>query len=240
MSTPTNPLILALDVPDLETARHWVHRLKSHVGCFKIGMQLFYQAGPEALRRIKEEAEVDIFLDLKLHDIPHTVQKACESLKALAPRFLTVHAAGGPNMLEAAQSVFEGSDTHLLGVTVLTSIGPETIEALYPKANFEAKTLVGQWAQLVQQAGLYGVVCSGQEAGLVRQTCGKSFGIVTPGIRLLGDEKGDQARTLTPKKALEAGANYLVIGRPILDAPDPIQTVENILKDCHDAVGVSP
>lgn len=232
-------MILALDVPDREQALAWVKRLSPQISIFKVGMQLFYRYGPEIVSQV-QDAGGAVFLDLKLHDIPNTVAKACESLIPLKAAFLTVHTTGGPAMLKAAQDVVSGSDTQLLGVTALTSIDQPTMEMLYPGLQAQSPS---DWAvhlaKIADDVGLYGIVCSAQENTLIRQHVGSRLCLVNPGIRPQGSEVQDQKRVMTPQRAIQNGANYLVIGRPILQADDPEAMVESILRETRDAVGLS-
>lgn len=242
MQTP-NPIILALDVPDQQTALQWVKQTQSQVGMYKIGMQLFYQEGPNVVRAIRD-AGGEVFLDLKLHDIPHTVARACDSVLSLGARLLTVHTSGGREMLQAAQSVVAGSSLNLLGVTALTSLDSQAIGEVYPGMNQTA----AQWgvclAGLAAQTGLYGIVCSAQENAQMRGAYGPNLALVNPGIRPVGSDVGDQKRVVTPGQAMASGATYLVVGRPILNAPDPQAVLaalnQEISQEIADALRVSP
>lgn len=203
---PSNPLIFPLDVPDLDPALAWVERLRAEVGLFKVGLELFSAHGPEAVRRISGAGGA-VFLDAKLHDIPATVEGAARALRGLGLAMLTVHAQGGKAMLEAAISGI-GADVCVLAVTRLTSL---------PASRDE----VAELARTAREAGCGGIVCSGAEASCVREAVGPGLAIVCPGVRPRGSDPGDQLRVVTPEAAMRAGADYLVVGRPIRDAADP-------------------
>ncbi len=212
-------LIVSLDVDSLKEARRFVRLLKNDVSSFKIGSVLFTSAGPEAVKMVHDEGG-KIFLDLKFHDIPNTVAGACKAAADLGVFMVNVHASGGLEMLEAARKAIGTGRSRplLIGVTVLTS------QARTAKTSPEVVRL----AKLCRKSGLDGVVCSPQEIEKVRKACGKKFVIVTPGIRLSDQNKGDQKRIATPQEAIRRGADYLVIGRPILEARDPVQVVRSI------------
>ncbi len=233
-----SPIILALDVPDRHTALTWVKRLKPDLGIFKVGMQLFYKEGPAMVQAIREEG-AQVFLDLKLHDIPNTVAHACESLLPLEPTFLTVHVSGGLAMLQAAQKIMAESPTRLLGITALTSLDQAAIQSVYPECTQSPSQWALHLAGLAQEAGLFGVVCSASENPLIRHRWGEGLCLVNPGIRPQGTDVQDQKRVLTPGEAMKSGAGYLVIGRPILQAADPIGTVRRIQEEIQHAMGVS-
>ncbi len=201
-------LIFPLDVDSLELALTWVERLHSCVGVFKVGLELFSAAGPDAVRAVGKASGAGVFLDAKLHDIPATVEGAARALRALAPAMLTVHACGGKAMLEAAVRA-AGPNVLVLGVTRLTSLHASVEE-------------ICELARLAREAGCGGVVCSGAEAAAVRQAVGPGLRIVCPGVRPVGGDAGDQARVVTPEAAIAAGADSVVCGRPIRDAADPV------------------
>lgn len=226
----SSPWILALDVPSREEALEWVKRLYPQVGVFKIGMQLFYRHGPQIVKAVQDQG-ASVFLDLKLHDIPHTVARACESVVSLEVDWLTVHLSGGPAMIEAAQHVVKGSRTQLLGVTALTSLDADTLSQIYPGLSSSPSQWAVHLAQLAEAAQLAGVVCSAWENRVIRKACGERLQLVNPGIRPAGSSLGDQKRVMTPKEALESGANYLVIGRPVLEAPDPVAMVKQLAEE---------
>ena len=211
-------LCVALDVVDADTAKKVTRLLAEHVDVFKIGLQLFCAEGPSVIGAIRDAGAQEIFLDLKLHDIPNTVAGAVKSARRHAVDYLTVHTGGGRAMLEAAQS--EAGPVQLLGVTVLTSLCDGELAEVGHTSGTDA--LVERRAALAASVGLSGVVCSPLEVARVASIVGTSACIVTPGIRLDGDALGDQRRVATPERALADGATMLVIGRPILAAPDPI------------------
>jgi orotidine-5'-phosphate decarboxylase len=228
--------MLALDVDSREKAEEWVHKLKAHVGYFKVGLQLFTKEGPELVRSIRARGG-RIFLDVKYHDIPNTVAKACEAAVSLNIDFVNVHALGGKAMLKAAaESIAETSarmrlpKPRLLAVTVLTS---HDARGLSQEVGLKGRPAaeVRRLALMAKAAGCDGVVCSPQEIQLVREACGPGFVIVTPGVRQAGADKQDQKRTLTAGEALAAGADYLVVGRPITGAADPLAAVRLLAED---------
>ena len=211
-------LCVALDGVDADTAKKVTRLLAEHVDVFKIGLQLFCAEGPSVIGAIRDAGAQEIFLDLKLHDIPNTVAGAVKSARRHAVDYLTVHTGGGRAMLEAAQS--EAGPVQLLGVTVLTSLSDGELAEVGHTSGTEA--LVERRAALAASVGLSGVVCSPLEVARVASIVGTSACIVTPGIRLDGDALGDQRRVATPERALADGATMLVIGRPILAAAEPI------------------
>ncbi len=218
-------LIFALDVPDASEADRWIRRLSGSVGLFKVGLELFTAAGPQIFSMIRESggaAAPGVFLDLKYHDIPKTVERAAAAAARLGARMLTVHCAGGRDMLAAAVAGAAGR-VQVLGVTVLTSEGGPVGEMVLSRA------------ELAFGAGLSGVVCSGLEVGRVKERLGPGFLAVTPGVRLAGGEAGDQKRVVTPASALAGGADYIVVGRPIRDAPNPVEAAAAIVRDMEGA-----
>ena len=245
-----NPIILALDVNSLTKAQSILSDLKSHIGGVKLGMEFFNSFGPDGVREISKlgmeffnsfgpdgvkeisKFDIPIFLDLKLHDIPVTVYKTVKTLMELDIAIINVHSSGGRDMLEAAakaRSEFKDKSTKLIAVTVLTSLDDNDIEEIGYKDNSE--DLVLRLASLAKDSGLDGVVCSAKEISLIKSKLGKNFILVVPGIRLEKDNKNDQKRVMSPKKAINAGADLLVIGRPITDAKDPLKTIDNILEN---------
>lgn len=229
-----NPIILALDVPDIEKARTLVKELAPVVGAFKVGKELFVSAGPEFVREIRK-AGGRVFLDLKFHDIPNTVAKAVASAVRLDVQMLTVHTSGGSEMMaaaeEAAQKTAQQQATEaplVLGVTVLTSMDKENLEEIGIDAD--VGTQVERMAMLAAKSGLRGLVCSPLEIAQLRQFIPSEIKLVTPGIRPDGGGGDDQKRTLTPREAMDAGGDWLVIGRPIYQADHPRQAVESILE----------
>jgi orotidine-5'-phosphate decarboxylase len=220
-------IMLALDVPDGDSALAWVQRLGNRVGSYKVGLQLFTREGPELVRRLRGEG-VDIFLDLKLHDIPNTVAKAVESALALDVQFLTVHASGGPKMCRAAAEVAAGSSLCLLGVTVLTAMDDADLRAV--GVHDGAADQVNRLARMASDVGIPGFVCSPLEVKSLRESLPPDRVLVTPGVRPEGAARGDQVRIATPEAALAAGASHVVIGRPILQAQDPEAVLGQLLK----------
>jgi orotidine-5'-phosphate decarboxylase len=209
---PKAPIILAVDTPDLETAIEWVKATHDHVSVFKLGLEFFLTFGSDGVKAIKGVTDSDIFLDLKLHDIPHTVSGAAKSVAHLAPRFLTVHASGGTAMIKAA--VNASPSTHITGVTILTSLSENDVSAIGFKEN-ALNSAVGL-ATIAVQAGAGAIVCSPLEITAIRESVGSTPIIITPGVRPADSAAADdQIRTMTPKAAIEAGANFVVIGRPI-------------------------
>ena len=226
-----NPIILALDVNSLTKAQSIVSDLKNHIGGVKLGMEFFNSFGPDGVREISKLG-IPIFLDLKLHDIPITVYKTIKTLMELDIAIINVHSSGGRDMLEAAakaKSEFKDKPTKLIAVTVLTSLDNNDIEEIGYKDN--SQDLVLRLASLAKDSGLDGVVCSAKEISLIKRKLGKNFILVVPGIRLEKDNKNDQKRVMSPKKAINAGADLLVIGRPITDSKDPLKTIDNILEN---------
>jgi orotidine-5'-phosphate decarboxylase len=220
-------LIIALDVNTDKQAKQFVQSLFSRVKIFKIGPVLFTSYGPKVIELVRKRG-ADVFLDLKFHDIPNTVANAVRQATRLKVRMLTLHTSGGEEMLmRAAQAAREEScklkikKPLLLGITVLTS----------DKQSANTKKTVLQRARLAQKAGLDGIVCSVHEVKAVRKACGKDFIIVTPGIRPKSAQSGDQKRVATAKDAFSAGADYIVVGRPIIEADDPLEAAKNIIKE---------
>jgi orotidine-5'-phosphate decarboxylase len=211
------PIAVALDTPDLATATRWTAAAAPYVSTVKVGLELFCHEGPAAVEKVRAAGDVDVFLDLKLHDIPATVAGAARSVAALAPRYLTVHASGGPAMVAAAAHALP--DTLIAAVTVLTSLSAEDLAALGVDGSPE--DVVRRWARQAVDAGARAIVCSPQEVGAVRDAVGPDVVLITPGVRPAGADANDQARIATPEQALAAGADLLVIGRPITAADDP-------------------
>lgn len=225
-SRPTSSrLIVALDLPTLDQAVALARAVGPHVGLVKVGLELFCAEGPRAVAACAEAAGRPVFLDLKLHDIAATVEAAARSAAAAGAAMLTVHASGGLAMLQAAVRG-AGGRTRILGVTVLTSLGEGELAEVGLAGPIEAAVL--RLARLCASAGTGGVVCSPREAAVVRAAVGPNMALVVPGIRPEGVDKGDQVRAATPERAVLAGADYLVVGRPVRDAPDPAEAARRI------------
>jgi orotidine-5'-phosphate decarboxylase len=211
------PIAVALDAPDLETAARWAQAVTPHVAVVKIGLELFCRTGPSVVETVRGGSGVDLFLDLKLHDIPNTVAGAVKAVAKLKPRYLTVHASGGADMVKAA--VESAPDVTIAAVTVLTSISAEVLASVgLAGPPLDA---VRRLAALAVGAGAGALVCSPQEVAAVRAEVGPGIILITPGVRPLGADAQDQARVATPQQALADGADLLVIGRPITGAADP-------------------
>lgn len=222
-------LIIALDVPSHTAIPNIVQALPSNVRWYKVGLELFTADGAEAIRILKENNK-SIFLDLKLHDIPRTVARAVRAAAGQGVKMLTVHATGGSDMLRAAaDAVAELGDEAplLLAVTTLTSLSQDDIEEIGITRPVKQQTLA--MGQLAVNAGIQGLVCSPLEAAEFRAALGDDTLLVTPGVRLEGGDVGDQKRVATPEMAVEAGANFLVVGRPILGATDPAAAAADFL-----------
>lgn len=232
-------IIVALDVPTRAQALELVAKLYDDVGAFKIGMQLYNAEGPRIVHDIQKQGG-KVFIDLKLHDIPNTVAEATKVLTGLQAFIMTLHASGGKKMLAAAaQSAREnvpesGRKPLVVAVTVLTSLSQQEFTDEIGIERPIAEQVVN-WAKLAQAAGLDGVVASPQEIDVIRQACGKDFVIITPGIRPLWAAANDQSRIMTPKQAVEAGADYLVIGRPITAQPDQAKAAKRIVAEIMEA-----
>ncbi len=210
-------LVVALDTPDLAQARAWATAVAAHAGMVKVGLELFLAHGAAAVRTLAGP----VFLDLKLHDIPNTVAGALRAVLPLAPAMLTLHAAGGAAMIEAARHSLDtaGTETQLLAVTVLTSLDAEALHATGVAGGTRQQAL--RLARLALSAGAHGLVCSPHEVAMLRDALGAVPVLVVPGIRPAGSPSGDQARTMAPRAAIDAGADWIVVGRPITAAVDP-------------------
>jgi orotidine-5'-phosphate decarboxylase len=231
-----NPILVALDVETANEARALAAALRGAVGGFKIGKRLFTSDGPDIVRELVGEGD-RIFLDLKFHDIPNTVAGAVAAATSLGVWMVNVHASGGSAMMRAARAAADEQAAKLgrpaplvIAVTVLTSLDQAALNEIGVPGDLRAH--VERLAALAQAAGLDGVVASPQEIELIRARTGRNFAIVTPGIRGADDAKGDQQRTLTAAQAVAAGADYLVVGRPIIAAPDPRRAAERIAGEC--------
>jgi len=222
------PVIVALDYKDSDSAMALVSQLNPNYCRVKIGKELFVRTGPQLLEQIRKLG-FDIFLDLKFYDIPNTVAAACSAAADLDVWMVNVHASGGPKMMSAAKEalVSHQNPPILIAVTVLTSFSEDEFSKLGYQRNSREQVL--HLAQLAEQSGLAGVVCSPLEAEMLKQKLGRDFKLVTPGVRPLGTDKGDQQRVMTPSEALKAGSDYLVIGRPITAAENPLKALESII-----------
>jgi orotidine-5'-phosphate decarboxylase len=228
-------LIVALDVANEDKARALVRELGETVGFYKVGKELFTAVGPSIVHDLTASGK-KVFLDLKFHDIPNTVAAAVRTAAALGVSLLTVHASGGSRMLQAAAEAASQSASKptVLAVTVLTSLTATDLEAVGVSGNVEAQVL--RLAGLAVNAGCGGIVASAQEAARLRQALGTGFTLVTPGIRSAGGIDADQARVVTPGDAILAGANYLVVGRPITSADYPTEAAESIIQQIERAL----
>jgi orotidine-5'-phosphate decarboxylase len=224
-----NPIFVALDTPDVHRAAALAREVRGLVGGVKLGLEFFCANGEEGVLRIAE-GELPVFLDLKLHDIPNTVGKAVEAIAHLQPAILTIHAAGGRAMMAAAKAAAP-PQTKVVGVTVLTSLDQTDLAAAGvtdPPAD-----QVQRLADLAQEAGIDGIVCSGEEVAAARAAWPDGF-FVVPGVRPAGADLEDQKRVVTPREALDAGASVLVIGRPITGVPDPAKAIRDIARTLPD------
>jgi orotidine-5'-phosphate decarboxylase len=225
--THRNPICVALDTPELERAVILAKALVKHVGMMKIGMEFFYAHGPKGYYAVAETG-MPIFLDMKLHDIPNTVAQGLKSLMALKPAITNIHATGGLDMMKAARDAVRG-DTKLIAVTILTSLSNENIWAAgFDERETDAHAL--NLARLSHEAGLDGVVCSPLDLTQIRSTLPRNLLTVVPGIRPADTASNDQKRIATPKAAIDAGADILVIGRAITGATDPAKAAQDILQ----------
>ena len=215
--TYSAPIAVALDAPSLDTAARWAGLVTPHVSTVKIGLELYLRYGAEAVASVRGASSVRVFLDLKLNDIPATVAGAARAVARLRPDLLTVHAVGGTGAVRAA--VAAAPDTKIVAVTVLTSLGDDDLGMIGLAGP--VRDAVRRLAVLAVEAGARGLVCSPREVAAVRAEVGPDITLITPGVRPAGSDAHDQARVATPEDALRAGADLLVIGRPITDAPDP-------------------
>ena len=232
---PKEKIIFALDVDHFREAQRWVTLLKDRIGMFKVGKQLFTHAGPKVVDMIRQKGQ-KVFLDLKFHDIPNTVAKAGEEATRLSVTMFDIHALGGFEMMKKTVETSRATAKSLripkplvLAVTVLTSMDEGSLKEVGVQGP--VIEVVGRLSSLALKAGVDGVVASPQEIKIIRERCGEEFLIVTTGIRQPSDKKDDQKRTLSPKEAVAAGADYLVIGRPIKEAKDPLEAIEKIIED---------
>lgn len=225
-------IIVALDYADADSALKLINQLDPALCRLKVGKELFTAAGPQFVEKLTR-SNFGVFLDLKFHDIPNTVAKACSAASNLGVWMLNVHASGGLEMMQAAKQAVDSSDTKplLIAVTVLTSMNQETLNQIGIQTDLPTHVL--NLAKLTQLAGLDGVVCSALEAQMLRSNLGSEFCLVTPGIRPANASKDDQTRIVTPADALALGSSYLVIGRPITKAENPLAALEAINQECY-------
>ncbi len=219
-------IILALDTKDLNFAANIVKKVKDEINSIKIGYEFFFNHGLSGYKKIYNICP-NIFLDLKLHDIPNTVNAGLKAIANLKPKFTTIHISGGDDMLKSAVS-FRKKNTKILGVSILTSLNSEQTKKYYNEHN--TKNLVIKFVKQAKKNNLDGIICSPKEISFIRKQMDKNFIIVTPGVRLKGSiiKNDDQKRILSPKEAMKLGANLLVIGRPILKSKDPLNVIKKI------------
>ncbi len=229
-----SPIVVALDFPHADAALEVADRLDSNKCRVKVGKELFTREGPAIVKALHER-QFEVFLDLKYHDIPNTVAKACAVAADMGVWMLNVHASGGPRMMVAAKEAVDqsGSGSLLMAVTVLTSMDKKDLTAI--GITEEPVDHVLRLARLTEEAGLDGVVCSAQEASVLRQERHPHFKLITPGIRPADTAAGDQRRVVTPEKAQQDGVDYMVIGRPITQAQDPVAALDSILFSLNSA-----
>ena len=227
-------IIFPLDLPSEAEALKYAEMLCGRVGMFKIGLELFLECGPSIVEKVVEKGQAEIFLDLKLHDIPVTVERAVSRVAGLGVRFLTVHCGESEAMLKGAVAGSDGK-VGILGVTVLTSVGRGDLKeaGFLPEYAEDVRQLVMKRAVMARKCGCEGVVCSGHEAAVIKEAAGDGLFAVTPGIRPAWEStrSDDQKRIMTPARAISAGADYLVIGRPIRDAQDPRRAAEKVAEE---------
>jgi len=221
-------IIVALDYSNESQAFDFIRKVTPELCKLKIGKELFTTAGPQFVDKVVAQG-FDVFLDLKFHDIPNTVMKACHAAAELGVWMTNVHALGGKNMMHAAKEGVQGSSTKLIAVTILTSMGQEDLTQIGISKNVQDQVI--SLATLAKDANLDGAVCSAKEVKILRETLSDDFLLVTPGIRPVGNDTSDQKRVVTPSEAIKLGSSYLVIGRPITQSNSPIQALESILAD---------
>jgi len=220
-------LVFPLDVPTLDEAHRWIGLLREEVGVFKVGLELFTAAGPDAVRAVRD-AGAPCFLDLKLHDIPETMARAVESAARLGASYLTIHASAGPRALARAEQAARGTPVRLLAVTILTSLDAADLTAIGVEAAPDDAAL--RLARVALDAGIDGLVCSALECGRLRAASKEAL-LVVPGVRPRGADPGDQRRVATPASAIALGADLIVVGRPIRDAADPVEAARDIARE---------
>ncbi len=235
--TPAQRILCALDTTDPDIAYSLAEKLRAHVGGVKLGLEFFGACGPDGFALVAKSA-MPIFLDLKLHDIPVTVAKSIHALMPLKPLIMTIHTAGGPAMMEAAAKAATKAAQDvgcvrpiIVGVTILTSMDDSDLQAVGLSTPVSAQVV--RMARLAEQSGLDGVVCSPFEITAIREACGPDFKLVVPGIRPAGSAVGDQKRVMTPAEAVTKGADYIVIGRPITEANDPVRAARAIAEELN-------
>ncbi len=236
--TPAERILCALDTTDPHGAYGLASKLRNQVGGVKLGLEFFGAQGPNGFAHVAKSG-MPIFLDLKLHDIPHTVAKAIHALMPLCPLIMTIHTGGGPAMMKAAAKATTEAARNvgckrpiIVGVTILTSMDEGDLKDVGLSTPIESQVV--RMAKLAQSSGLDGVVCSPFEIAAIRAACGPDFKLVVPGIRPAGSDVGDQKRVMTPQQAVANGADYIVIGRPITQADDPIQAARNIVQELNE------
>jgi orotidine-5'-phosphate decarboxylase len=233
-----NPIFCAFDMPEVAAARELAQNLDGHIGGIKMGLEFFMANGPAGVREVSGAGRLPVFLDVKLHDIPNTVAGAVRSILPLKPSLVTIHTSGGPAMMKAAADAAAEAGTErpkLIGVTVLTSLDDADLKAV--GVTRSSTDQVVALAQLAKDSGLDGAVCSPLEVAALRAACGPDFMLVVPGIRPAGGEMGDQKRVMTPREALDAGADVLVIGRPITKADNPAAAAAAIAQEISSEIG---
>ncbi len=229
---PKNPIFVAVDTPDVSRARAIAEAIAPHVGGIKLGMEFCTAQGPQGVKAVLDGLDLPLFLDLKFHDIPNTVAGAIRSaVTSVAPFLVNVHTTGGPAMLQAAAEAAAGSGSKVIGVTVLTSLNADDLGRVGIAGPVERRVVA--LAELAKSQGCAGVVCSAAEIEAIKAACGSEFLTVVPGIRPAGADVGDQKRVMTPRAALDVGADFLVIGRPITGADDPAAAAKQIAAECR-------
>ena len=224
------PIAVALDAPDLITAKNWAVAVSPYVTTLKIGLETYLRDGKESINEIRKLSDCDIFLDLKLHDIPATVIGACKSVSELAPKYLTVHASGGKDMISAAAQTLP--NTLIVAVTILTSIDDKNLQEIGFSSSPSQSSI--KLAQLAIAAGARAIVCSAQEVSEIRRNVADDIVLITPGIRPAGKNRDDQQRIATPQEAISNGADLLVIGRPITSEIDVSAAAKVISDEVND------
>ena len=221
----SSQVILALDFSDMASTVEMINLTKEHIGIYKLGLEFYLAHGKSGVKEIQSRfTDIEVFLDLKLHDISNTVAGACRSVADINPKFLTVHASGGSKMISAASSALP--KVEITAVTILTSLDQEQMLAMGLSENIENLTL--SLAKNAVNSGARAIVSSPQEVSLLRKHLGEKVTLITPGVRPSGAERDDQERIMTPRQAIDAGADFVVIGRPITKASDPKQAAEAI------------